>query len=156
MRLFGRTLAAAAAAAAVAAPAEAQMVSAKNPASLVAALKAKGYPAELGGAKGDPSISSSAGDLKFKIYFENCTAGKACTTVTFFTGFTDLDATHAKLNEWNAKNRFARAYIDDENDPVLQMDVDLDFKGIPTANFNEYIDIWSSSASKYLTFLRGK
>ena len=137
-------------------PAAAQMVSARNPQSLVAALQAKGFQAELGATSGRPSISSGAGGLKFKIYFENCTEGKACTTVTFFTGFTDIDSTPAKMNEWNAKNRFTRAYIDSEDDPVLAMDVDLDHQGIPRANFSEYVDIWSSLAPKYLDFLRGE
>jgi hypothetical protein len=155
MRIVGWTVAMAAAAG-MASPAQAQMVSAKNPKTLVAALEAKGLSAELATTGSTPLISSSVGDLKFKIYFENCTAGKSCTTVTFFTGFTDLDATPTKLNEWNSKNRFARAYIDSEDDPVLAMDVDLDFKGIPKANFSEYVDIWSTSASKYLDFLREK
>jgi hypothetical protein len=137
------------------APAAAQMVSAKDPRTVVSALQAKGFQAELGTTSGRPSISSGAGGLKFKIYFENCTDGKACTTVTFFTGFTDLEATPAKLNEWNSANRFARAYIDDENDPVLVMDVDLDHKGLARPNFGEYLDIWSLLAPKYLAFLRG-
>ncbi|HEX8480489.1 MAG TPA: YbjN domain-containing protein [Allosphingosinicella sp.] len=153
MRLFSLTIALAAAALSL--PAHAQMVSAKDPKTLVAALQAKGFQAELGTTRGEPSISSGAGGVKFKIFFENCTGGKACTTVTFFTGFTDLEVTHAKVNEWNGKNRFTRAYIDAENDPVLAMDLDLDHQGIPRGNFGEYLDIWSSSVSKYLTFLRG-
>lgn len=153
MRLVGWTIAIAAGGIAI--PAQAQIVSAKDPKTLVAALKAKGYETELLTTGKAPSIASSAGGLKFRIYFENCTDGKACTTVTFFTGFTDIDSTPEKLNEWNSKNRFARAYIDDDKDPVLAMDLDLDYKGIPRSNFNEYIDIWSTSASKYLAFLRG-
>lgn len=149
-------IAAAIAAAGLPAAAQAQMVSAKNPQSVVAALQAKGYQAELRSTSGKPTIGSSAGGLKFTIYFENCTDGKACTTVTFFTGFTDIDATPAKLSEWNGKNRFTRAYIDEENDPVLAMDLDLDHQGIPRANFGEYLDIWSSAAPKYLTFLRDR
>jgi hypothetical protein len=154
MRAIGWTIAIAAAGIAI--PAQAQMVSAKDPRTLVAALKAKGYETELLTTGTAPSIASSVGGLKFRIYFENCTAGKACTTVTFFTGFTDLDSSPEKANEWNSKNRFARAYIDDEKDPVLAMDLDLDYKGIPRSNFNEYIDIWSTSTTKYLTFLRGE
>jgi hypothetical protein len=153
MRILSWT--AAIAAAGLSLPAQAQMVSAKDPKTVVAALQAKGFQAELGTTQGEPSISSGAGGVKFKIFFENCTGGKACTTVTFFTGFTDLDSTHAKLNEWNGKNRFTRAYIDAENDPVLAMDVDLDHRGLARANFGEYLDIWSTAVSKYVTFLRG-
>lgn len=132
------------------------MVSAKNPQTLVAALQAKGYQAEVGTAGGEPMISSGAGGVKFKIFFENCTKGTNCTTVTFMTGFTDVDASLARINDWNRQNRFARAYIDAEDDPVLKMDVDLDHQGIARANFGEYLDIWSSLAPKFLAFLREK
>lgn len=152
MRLIGWTIAIAAAG--MATPSQAQMISAKDPRTLVAALQAKGFQAKLGSTAGEPSIESGAGGIKFKIFFENCTGGKACKTVTFITGFTDLDATPAKLNEWNKLNRFTRAYVDKENDPVLAMDVDLDHQGLPAANFGEYVDIWSALASKYVAFLR--
>ena len=132
------------------------MVSAKDPQTLVAALQAKGYQAELGVTGGDPSIKSGAGGVQFTIFFQNCSGGKNCSTITFATGFTDVDATLAKLNEWNANNRFARAYLDDDKDPVLRMDVDLDHQGLTRPNFNEYLDIWGSLAPKYLNFLRGR
>jgi hypothetical protein len=144
------------AAAVLSSPAAAQMVSAKDPQSVVAALQAKGFQAQLDSANGRPSIRSGAGGLKLTIFFQNCTDGKACTTVTFATGFTDLEATPLKMNQWNAENRFTRAFIDEENDPMLALDLDLDHQGIPRANFNEYLDIWSSAASKYLDFLRGR
>ena len=137
-------------------PGAAQMVSAKDPETLVAALQAKGYQAQLGTTAGDPSIVSGAGGVRFHIFFDNCTDGKACTTVSFFTGFTDVDSTPERLNEWNRNNRFVRAYLDQDDDPVLRMDVDLDHAGIPRANFNEYLDIWATQAPKYLNFLRGQ
>jgi hypothetical protein len=142
------------AAATAASPAAAQMVSAKNPQSLVSAMQAAGFQAELGAAAGEPAITSGAGGVQFKLFFENCTDGKACTTISFFTGFRDLEANLARINEWNQKNRFARAYIDAEGDPVLRMDVDLDHDGIPRANFREYLSIWGSLAPKFVAFLR--
>lgn len=135
-------------------PAAAQMVSAKDPQTLVAALQAKGYQAQLGATAGEPSIVSGAGGVRFHIFFENCTEGKDCTTVTFMTGFTDIDSSVERMNAWNRQNRFVRAYIDAEGDPVLKMDVDLDHAGIPQANFGEYVDIWATQAPKFLTFLR--
>ncbi len=140
--------------AACTAPAQEQRVDATDPNSVVAALQAKGYQAQLGSTGGEPSISSGAGGVQFKIFFENCTNSKACTTVAFVTGFTDLEATLDQLNEWNRTSRFAHAYIDRENDPVLRMDVDLDHGGIPRQNFNEYLDIWGSLAPKFLNLLR--
>ncbi len=132
------------------------MVRASDPRTLITALEAKGYAAELDSSAQAPSIKSEAGGVKFRIYFENCESGKACTTVTFFTGFTDIKASPAKVNKWNLQKRFARAYIDREDDPVLAMDLDLDHEGIAQANFNEYLDVWGSLVPAYLTFLREK
>ncbi len=141
--------------ASLASPAAAQMVSAKNPQTLVSSLQAKGYSAELGQEDGAPRIKSGAGGLQFTIFFSNCEAGANCSTVSFVTGFSDVDNVKlATVNEWNRKNRFARAYIDGEQDPMLVMDIDLDHAGIPRANFGEYLDIWSSLAPKYLAFLK--
>ena len=141
-------------AAVTARPAAAQMVSSKEPKTLVAALHAKGYQAELGTTAGEPSIASGAGGVRFSIYFENCEDGKNCTTVTFMCGFTDIESTTDRMNEWNQNNRFVRSFIDAEGDPVLKMDVDLDHAGIPQPNFNEYVDIWGTQAPKFLEFLR--
>jgi hypothetical protein len=152
MRLVGWTIVAAAAG--LSACAEAQMVRASDPRTLVAALEAKGYQAELDNSAQAPSIKSEASGIKFRIYFENCESGKACMTVTFFTGFNDIKASPTKVNKWNLQKRFARAYIDRENDPVLAMDLDLDHEGIPQANFNEYLDVWASLVPAYLDFLK--
>jgi hypothetical protein len=137
-------------------PAAAQMVSAKDPQTLVRALQAKGFQAKLETAGGEPAIVSGAGGFKFSIFFENCTDGRACTTVSFFTGFTDLKATLPQVNEWNQTKRFIRAYVDREGDPVMRMDVDLDHAGIATVNFGEYLDIWTSLVPEFVTFLRQK
>jgi hypothetical protein len=131
-----------------------QKVDARNPQSVVAALQAKGYQAQLGMTGGEPAIDSGAGGVKFKIFFENCTDGKDCTTVSFLTGFTDLDTTLDVVNEFNRTSRFAHAYIDKEDDPVLRMDVDLDHGGIPQPNFEEYLAVWSSLTPKFLNFVR--
>ena len=43
----------------------------------------------------------------------------------FYVGFTDTDATLRKVNEWNQTKRFSRSYLDDEDDPCLELDLDL-------------------------------
>jgi hypothetical protein len=36
-----------------------------------------------------------------------------------------LDLRPADMNEWNAQYRFTRAWLDDDGDPVLAMDIDI-------------------------------
>jgi hypothetical protein len=127
-------------------PAQAQMVRAQDPDSIVRALRDGGYAATLGTDKvGDPMVTSGVGGTTFQIFFYNCTDHRECATVTFHSGY-DLNAPVSldRMNEWNRKKRFGRGYLDGENDPILEMDVDLDDGGISPLLFIDNIEFWAS------------
>ena len=139
-------LAVAALASAWAMPAQAQMVNAQEPNSVVSALLDAGYSAKLGtDAVGDPMITSSVGGTSFQIFFYNCVQHKACATVQFHSGY-DLESPVGLelINNWNRTQRFARAFLDKENDPVLEMDVDLDDGGMSRLLFIDNIEFWDT------------
>jgi hypothetical protein len=127
-------------------PGSAEMVRAQDPQSLVRALQEAGYAAKLGTDRvGDPMITSGVSGSSFQIFFYNCTEHRDCATVQFHSGYdlrTPVDL--PKLNEWNRTKRFARAYLDKENDPILEMDVDLDDGGLSAALFIDNIEFWAS------------
>jgi hypothetical protein len=139
-------LAIAAVAGAWALPAQAQMVRGQDPGTLVSALQKGGYAAKLGTDKvGDPMITSGVNGTTFQIFFYNCTSNKNCATVQFHSGY-DLTKPVGleRINEWNRSQRFGRAYLDKEDDPILEMDVDLDDGGLSPALFIDNIEFWSS------------
>jgi len=144
MRLVGWTIAIAAAG--ISLPAQAQTVSAKKPESLVAALQAAGYSAKLQkDSTGDPMIVSGVNGHPFRVIFYGCKANKDCATITFAAGYDKKSETSlASINEWNRKNRFGRAYLDDEGDPLLGMDIDLDDGGISALLFTDNLEFWSA------------
>jgi hypothetical protein len=43
-----------------------------------------------------------------------------------YAGFESDNTTCAKVNQWNADKRFSRAYLDDDDDPVIELDLDLE------------------------------
>lgn len=132
-------------------PAAAQMVTAADPQSIVDVLKADGYPATLGRTKsGDPKIESEADGTNFTIWFLNCNANKDCATIQFTAGY-DLKNAPAweKMNEWNRTRRFGRAYLDDESDPILEMDIDLDSGGMSRALFSANLETWSALVGSF-------
>ena len=127
-------------------PAQAQMVRAQDPGSVVKALQDGGYAAELGTDKvGDPMITSGVGGTTFQIFFYNCTDHRDCATVTFHSGY-DLTTSPGldQINTWNRTKRFGRAYLDGEDDPILEMDVDLDDGGLSPLLFIDNIEFWAS------------
>ena len=132
-------------------PAQAQMVKAQQPETLVRALQEAGYTAKLGAdGTGDPMISSGVGGTQFKVFFYNCTEHKACATVQFHAGYSvKTRVTLAQINEWNRTQRFGRAHLDGSDDPILQMDLDLDDGGISTMLFIDNLEFWTAVLANF-------
>jgi hypothetical protein len=133
-----------------AAPA-AWLVRAQDPQSLVRALQNGGYQAKLGVDKvGDPMVTSGYSGTTFQIFFYNCTNHVGCATVQFHSGYDfDKPLPLDTINEWNRSQRFGRAYLDKENDPILEMDLDLDDGGLSPALFIDNIEFWTSVLGKF-------
>ena len=132
-------------------PAQAQMVKAQNPQSLVKALQDAHYEAKLGTDKvGDPMITSGSNGTTFQIFFYNCTNHVGCATVQFHSGYDfDKPLPLETINGWNQEQRFGRAYLDKENDPILEMDVDLDDGGLSPLLFIDNVEFWTSVLGKF-------
>lgn len=127
------------------APANAELVNATDPAVIAQIARTEGLPARLKYPDDFPVyIESKYNGLDFIVFFLNCDdENRNCKTIQFYMGYSDAKGTTLeRLNEWNRDRRFARAYRDDEGDPVLEMDVDLDFEGIPRANLAESFRTW--------------
>lgn len=144
-----------AAAAMAASPAQAQLVSAKNPAAIKTIIESRGWSATLVSKTGeDPYIESSRDGVPFLVLFMNCKTGRDCGTLQYYMGFNNAKGIPLdRLNQWNREKRFARAYRDTEGDPVLEMDVDLDFRGIPHRNVVESLDVWASLMDSFRAFV---
>lgn len=136
-----------------ASPALAQQVTAKDPQSVARALLASGYRAEMKkDGEGDPMIMSASSGTKFGVFFYNCTNHANCATVQFHAGF-DTDPGKApsleKINAWNRTQRFGRAYLDNEGDPVIEMDIDLDDGGMSQPLFLDNLEFWVSVLAQF-------
>ena len=141
----------------LAAPAAAEMVTARDPAAIAALLKDKGYRAEIVEGADSTYVRTADSGVPVTIFFMSCEGRTNCSTIQFYTGFTDAkNVPLERINEWNKTRRFARAYIDNEGDPVIEMDVDMDFQGIARENFYGNLDIFLSSIPKFREHLAGK
>lgn len=132
------------------------LVSSQNAQALLAVVRSVDPQAKLvNPSEGNPYIESTYNSLKYLIFLMNCDeAMRNCKTVQFYMGFNDAkETTLEQYNQWNKTRRFARAYRDDEGDAVLEMDLDLDFKGIPRQNFLESIATWKSLMDSYRAYL---
>ncbi|MBJ7438158.1 MAG: YbjN domain-containing protein [Sphingopyxis sp.] len=121
-------------------------------------LSDEGYRAKIETEKdGTPYIKSGSGGRNFTVYFLGCNGGVKlgpCSSIEFYTGFTTgKPFPIERTNEWNAKNRYGRTYVDKENDPVVEMDIYLDAGGMPRPQFIENLQIWTDVMADFDSFV---
>jgi hypothetical protein len=130
------------------------IVSAEDPAELVSIIQKLGFQAKLEtDTVGDPVIRSSSSGVDFSVYFYDCKNNKRCKSLHFTSGYdltegASLDA----MQQWNADKRFASAYLDDEQDPFLQMDVNTE-GGVTQQNFEATFELWQSLKGEFEDFI---
>lgn len=126
-------------------PASSETLDASDPERLARVIQELGYRARLDvDGVGDPLILSSAAGIDFAIYFFGCTDGEACSTLLFKAGF-DLanGMTLEAVEAWNEEVLYGRVYLDDENDPWIELAVNL-FGGVTRENFEDTFDWWET------------
>ena len=121
---------------------------------VAASLKVKGFQAEITTDKdGDPLVKSIYEGTKFSVYFYECSAKQRCKSIQYATGFSmDGGIPTAKVAEWNRKKRFGRVYRDDESDPWIEMDMDLEHGGTTEALTNN-LDRWLLVIREFRKFM---
>lgn len=103
---------------------------------------------------GDPMLTSRLEGINFDIYFYGCTAGAQCESAQFSTGFDLPDGMAlAKVNDWNRDRRYGKAYLNDENDPYVEYDINLSDDGVGTKNFDVSIEIWRSVITDFRNYI---
>ena len=118
------------------------------------ALQSKGFKAEIGkDAQGDPKITSAADGSSFTVFFYGCEKNR-CKSVQFSSGF-DMKSGMAlsEVNKWHSDYRFGRVYLDDDNDPYLTMDEDLEHGATDTALENN-IERWEATLVGFKKFIK--
>lgn len=101
---------------------------------------------------GDPKITGRINGLKYGIYFYSCKSGK-CEDIQFASGFSDVTVSSNKINEWNKGKRFGRAYVNDDNNPRIEMDV-LMKNGISKDTLEDAFSTWSVVMTSFQQFVQ--
>ena len=133
----------------------AELVDATDPDGLITTIQDLGYRAKLDSdGAGDPMILSSVGGTDFSIYFYGCKgANVACKSLLYKVGYDLSDGTTLEvINNWNETSLFGRAYMDDENDPWLELSVNMD-GGVSQMNFEDTFDWWEVIVGRFETHI---
>jgi len=135
-------------------PALAQYIVA-DPQIVAIVMQDAGYRAEIEYlSNGDPYIQSTSGGYPFRVFFFGCDAGPpGCDTVQFFAGFrTENSPSLDDMNAYARDNRWGRIYIDVEDDPVIEMDIDLEDGGMSPELFKDNLEYWEFVMARFAEF----
>lgn len=134
--------------------ASAQMVDATDPFSVMQLIQIDGYQARLEtDSTGDPKISGRLGKANWNMYFYGCEDNRDCLSVSLSSGFNLADGlSFESANEFNNKWRWANVELDADNDPFLQMDINLAY-GVSEENFRDSFDTWRIVLEQFVIFI---
>lgn len=121
------------------------LVDASSPQAIAGLMQQAGYRAVVTTDNvGDPKIESSAAGADFSIYFYDCENGQNCLSLQYTSGYDLPDgASLGLINDWNSTKRFGFAYLDNENDPFLNYDVNMSY-GVTEQNFLDSLSLWDT------------
>jgi len=146
-----------AAAAVVCAPSlvSAEMLVATNPDTLVQFFVEEGADVESTvDNAGDPKLKVEYYGSDFVLYFYDCTDNSDCKSIQFFSGYkTEGSVRKSKVNEWNAENRYSRAYISDSGSARIEHDLYLGNAGIDADDFAALVSKWTSAQGEFEEFI---
>jgi hypothetical protein len=121
----------------------ADLIDATDPNAILSVAKGFGSATLETDDTGDPKISGRIEGVKYGVYFYGCESGKNCTDIQFAAGWSDTKIPMAEINEWNRTKRFGKAYLDKENDPILEAPVNLR-NGVSLKNLESTFEWWGA------------
>jgi len=125
-------------------PPAAGEISARDPQSVMDALKTLGYPGKLEKMdSGRTSIAVQVSGLKTYIDFYDCADDLTDCYTLLFNVSLDLKkgTTFDKANEWNSKQITGRVWLDDNKDPTLDYSFST-FNGVSEDTFDQNVKLW--------------
>ncbi len=105
-------------------------------------------------ADGNPKIIGRIDNIPYIIRLRNCTNEQICEDMNFRVGFL-IKPSIELINKWNQTKRFTRAYLDNEKDAILEMDIVID-GGISSKNLDKIFSYWRLSLAAFTKHIEFK
>ena len=99
-------------------------------------------------SNGDPQITGKINGITYQVYFRNCTDNTDCEDLNFYLGFLDIKPSLEEINDWNYNKRFSRAYLDQDQDDCVEMDLDL-VQGVTAEYLDSQFGLWNMVVEQF-------
>lgn len=117
----------------------ASQLSAEDPEAILQVAKGYGSAELSTDSDGDPHIVGRMSGTKYGIYFYGCENGRNCDDIQLRAAWSGPKVSLHQINQWNKDKRYGKAYLDDDNDPTLEISVNLKH-GVSRANLDDTFD----------------
>ncbi|KFC62827.1 hypothetical protein FF80_03397 [Devosia sp. LC5] len=128
--------------------AQAQTVTGANTDEILSVAQNYGEASLTKQSNGDPQITGKIGGIAYQVYFRNCTNNRNCEDLNFYLGFLDIKPSLEEINDWNFNKRFSRAYLDQDEDACVEMDLDL-VQGVSTNYLDSQFSLWKMVVEQF-------
>ncbi|MCK0140996.1 YbjN domain-containing protein [Aliiroseovarius sp. F20344] len=131
--------------------ATAQQVKASEPESVLKYFEELGAPAKLEeDTVGDPMIEVDYSGDEIVIFFYGCRNSENCNSLQFYASYSeDLEISSDDLNDWNAQERYGRAYRQEDGGTRIEFDIYTGQDGVSMTDFDEIFDIWTEVVESF-------
>ncbi|MCW8919154.1 MAG: YbjN domain-containing protein [Gammaproteobacteria bacterium] len=124
------------------------IISAENPDAILDIAKGFGSAILKKDSSGDPFITGRIDGTQYGIIFSGCSDGKECDDILFASAWGGVKVSMNDINAWNRTKKFGRAILDKDEDPRLEMAVNLDY-GVTRRNFEDTFNWWTKALSGF-------
>jgi hypothetical protein len=124
---------------------------------IAALLKKDGETLDIKSSKDGRYIRVTGDGYDYSIITYGCDDKDAnCKSVQFYSGFNPrVNPTLEAMNSYARDNRWGRVYLDEEGDPAIEFDVDLEKGGMSEALFLDNVAYWEMIIDRYGDFVFG-
>jgi len=121
---------------------------------IAALIQEEGYRAVTGvDGVGDPKITSSANGYEFDVFFYGCSDGENCRDIQFSMSFdVENGMSLTRVQDFNLEKRWVKVYLNEESDPLLEMDFNL-YGGVSATNFKDTLDWWVILMNDFIEYI---
>ncbi|KQT86053.1 YbjN domain-containing protein [Aurantimonas sp. Leaf443] len=99
---------------------------------------------------GDPVILGTLNGTGYQVFYLDCREGRDCRSASFYAIWNTPGVSLEQVNDWNRSDPFHKAYLTEENFPVLELNVSL-VGGLTARNVDDIAERWTVALAKFET-----
>ena len=127
-----------------------KLITAQDPAAILAVAQGYGRAGLTKDSEGDPLIECKMDGLVYGVVFYGCKNGANCESISLDTGWDEnaRKLTLDDVNDWNRRKAFAKAVLLKNGRVRLRFDILLRF-GMTEKNLDACFDVWISQLKEF-------